>query len=78
MAYFLESPGHQQAKYLLCAMWISLHLRHNERDGVKLTGVSIVCSTICSSTDKKSKAPRHWHLSGESNGYRWIPLTKGQ
>ena len=24
------------------------------------------------------KAPRHWPLWGESNGHRWIPLTKGQ
>ena len=24
------------------------------------------------------KAPRRWHLSGESTRDRWIPLTKGQ
>ena len=26
----------------------------------------------------KIKAPRHLLLSGEANGERWIPLTKGQ
>ena len=45
----------------------------------QITGVSIVCSAVCSGADQDNiKAPRHWPLWGESNGDRWIPITKGQ
>ena len=45
---------------------------------LKYTGVSIVCSTVCSGADKNIKAPRHWTFWGESTGDRWILFTKGQ
>ena len=45
----------------------------------QMTGVLIVCSTVCSGADqKKYQAPRHWPLWGESTGDRWIPFKKGQ
>ena len=40
----------------------------------QITGVSIVCSTVCWGVDWKN----HWPLWGESNGDGWISLTKGQ
>ena len=44
-----------------------------------ITGVSIVCSTVCSDVHQRNiKAARYWPLWGESTGDRWIPLTKGQ
>ena len=46
----------------------------------QITGVSIVCLTICSGADKKNniKVPLHWPLWGEFTDDRWIPLRKGQ
>ena len=38
----------------------------------QITGVSSVCSTVCSGAGQKNiKAPRHWPLWGESTGHRW-------
>ena len=58
----------------------ALQWRHNERDGVSITGVSIVYSTVCSGTEKKHQSStslafvRGIHRSGDG----WIPHTKGQ
>ena len=53
--------------------------QHVARDNVSITGVSIVCSTVCSGEDQRR------HQSSTSlafvrgiTGDRWIPLTKGQ
>ena len=35
----------------------------------QITGVSIVCSALCSGPDKKIKAPRHWPLLGKTTGF---------
>ena len=44
----------------------------------RITGISIVCSAVCSGTDQRNiDALCHWPLWGESTGHRWIPLTKG-
>ena len=63
----------------------SLHLLHYSDIAMsamasQITGILIVCSTVCTGADKKKsvKAPHHWPLRGESTGDRWIPLTKGQ
>ena len=41
----------------------------------RLTGVSIVCSTVCSGANqRKHKAPRHWPLWWDSTGDSWITL----
>ena len=43
----------------------------------QITGVSIICWTVCSGADKESiEAPRHWLLWGEYTGD--IPRTKDQ
>ena len=44
----------------------------------QIIGVPIVFSAVCSGTDQKHQAPRHWPLWGESIGDRWIPITTGQ
>ena len=45
----------------------------------QITGVSIVCSTVCSSADqRKHQSSGSLAFVGESTGHRWIPLTKGQ
>ena len=45
----------------------------------QITGVVIVCLTVCSGTDQRNiKAPRHWLFWGDTTGHRWIPFTKGQ
>ena len=46
----------------------------------QITGVSIVCSTVCSGADqrKHQSSASLAFLWGESTGDRWIPLTKGQ
>ena len=55
----------------------------------QITGVSIVCSAVCSGADQRkyqSSASLAFvnifrvtgPLWGESTGHRWIPLTKGQ
>ena len=45
----------------------------------QITGVSIVCPTVCSDTDRrKHQTLRRWPFWGESTGGRRIPLTKGQ
>ena len=41
----------------------------------QITGVSIVCSTVCS---ENIKASGHWPLWGEFTGDQWISHTKGQ
>ena len=42
----------------------------------KITGVSIVCSAVCSGADQRNiKAPRHWSLRGVSTGPRKGPVT---
>ena len=47
--------------------------------GSQITGVSIVCPTVCPGADKKNlKVPRHWPLWGEFTGDRWIPRAKDQ
>ena len=39
----------------------------------RLTGVSIVCPTVCSGANqRKHKAPHHWPLWGDSTGDPWI------
>ena len=38
----------------------------------QITGVSIVCSTVCLG-DAQRKVRRHWPLLRESTGDRWIP-----
>ena len=45
----------------------------------EITGVSMVCSTVCSDADQRKHQvprPRRWLLWGEFTGDRWIPLTK--
>ena len=42
--------------------------------GSQITGVSIVCSTVCSSADQRKH--KSWRLWGGFTGVRWIPLTK--
>ena len=42
----------------------------------QITGVLIVCSTVCSGLHKNINAPRHWPLLGEPTVGRWVPLTK--
>ena len=46
----------------------------------KITGNSIVCSTVCSRTKKTSKCPLSSlpPLWCESRSYRWTPLTNDQ
>ena len=45
----------------------------------QITGVSMVCSTVCSGVDRrKYKSSVSLVLWGEFTGDRWIPLTKGQ
>ena len=36
----------------------------------EITGVSIICSTVCSGAEKTQKSPRHWPSCGESTGDR--------
>ena len=44
-----------------------------------VTGVSIVCLTVCSGSDQgKHQAQRHWPLWGESTGDRWIPSQRAK
>ena len=43
------------------------------------TSLTIVYSTVYPDADQENiKAPRHWPLSREFTGDRWIPRTKGQ
>ena len=45
----------------------------------QFTGVSIVCSTVCSSADQRNmKASGHWPLWREFTSGRWISLTRDQ
>ena len=44
----------------------------------QITGISMVCSTVCSGAKNPTKTPRHWPLWGTFTGHRWIPLKKGQ
>ena len=44
----------------------------------RITGVSIVCSSVCSPIKENFKASRHWPWWGESTGDRWILLIKDQ
>ena len=45
----------------------------------QITGVSIICSIACSSTDKRQhQSSASLAFVGESIGDRWIQLTKGQ
>ena len=57
----------------------TLQWPHNERVGSQITGVSIVCSTVCSGEDqRKQQSSTSLVFVRESTGNRWIPLTKGQ
>ena len=60
-----------------------LQQRHMEYSDVimsamasQITGASLVCSIVCSGTDKNIKAPHHWPLWGDSIGTRWFPSQK--
>ena len=47
----------------------------------QFTSLTIVYPTVYSGADlikENIKAPRHWPLSGEFTGDRWIPRTNGQ
>ena len=45
----------------------------------QITGIAIVCSTVCSGTDPRNhQIPCNWTLWGESTGDWRIPLSKGQ
>ena len=44
----------------------------------KITGVSIVCSTVCSGTDHKDQSSASLAFVRGIHGDRWIPLKKGQ
>ena len=60
--------------------WALLQWRHNERDAVsnhRRLGC-LLQQFVQAHTNKNIKAPRHWPLSGEFPGDRWIPLSKGQ
>ena len=67
-----------------CLVTASLYLKHCWHDSdviisamaCQITGVSNVCSTVCSGADKNIKVPRHWPLWGESTGERWIPSQR--
>ena len=53
--------------------------RHNERDGISNTGVSSVCSTVCSGTNqRKYQSSALLAFVRESTDDSWIPLTEGQ
>ena len=42
----------------------------------KITGVTLVCSTICSGADQKNiKAPHHWPLWAMDSPHKW-PVTR--
>ena len=58
---------------------ITLHWRHDERDGVSNhQRLVLFAQRFVQAQIKESiKAPLHWPLWGESTGDRWIPLTKG-
>ena len=43
---------------------------------IQITGVSIVCSSVCPGADTKIKAPGHWPLWGESIGDRCFPSQR--
>ena len=53
--------------------YISLQWRHNGRDGISLTGVSTVCTAVCSGADQRK------HQSSASlaflRGYHWWPVA---
>ena len=55
-------------------------LRHNERDCVSnhQSHDCLLNRLFKAQTKENIKAPRHWPLSGELTGHRWIPRTKGQ
>ena len=67
-----------------CSHWWIKHTSWNHYSDVimsvmvsQITGVSIVYSTVCTGTYKKtSKAPRHWPLWGEFIGDRWFPVQR--
>ena len=45
----------------------------------QITGVSMVCSNVCSCTDKRRhQSSASLTFAEESTGDQWIPLTKGQ
>ena len=44
----------------------------------QITSLTIVYPIIQAQIKENVKAPRHWPLSGEFTGDRWIRHTKGQ
>ena len=61
--------------YVCCK---TLQWRHKRaRWSLKITSVSIVCSTVCSGPDqRKHQSSAHWPLWGESTGDRWVPSQR--
>ena len=63
----------------ICAFSWTLQWRHNECGASQITGVSMVCSAVCSGADhRKHQSSASLAFVGEFTGERWIPLTKGQ
>ena len=59
---------------------ITLQLRYNERNGISNHQPSdcLLNRLFKAQIKENIKDPRHWPLSGEFIGDRWIPRTKGQ
>ena len=59
--------------------WNTLHWRHNGRDGVQITSLTIVYSFVYSIVYAYSDADQRKHQSSTSLAFvRGIPRTKGQ
>ena len=66
-----QFSGH---RYLCALQW-----RHNGRDGVSNNRrLDCLLNRLFRHRSQLIKAPRHWHLWGESTEDWWIPLTKDQ
>ena len=72
MSHILFKPQYADSGY---EQSMSLQWRYNERDGVS-NHQRLDC-LLNRVFKQNTKDPRHWHLSGESTGDRWIPFYKG-
>ena len=80
-----QDPGGPHVGPMNFAIWdwhlLSLHCSDVVMSpmSTRITGVWIVCSTVCSGANqRKHPPPHHWPLWGESTGDRRIPLTNDQ
>ena len=73
-SYFVEM------KRVSAVSMVSLQWCHNERHGVsnQITSISFAQPFARAHIKENIKTPRHWPLSGESTGDRWIPPTEDQ